>query len=445
MAFYQYSARDSAGKNLEGTIEAQSSNEALHLLITRGLRTPRILAEKKDAPRAGPAVQAAPKRQEAKSSPATALQINPIAAAPPPQIRKSKKASDRERFFLFAQVADQLRAGINPAQCFGQLAQGYRVSKFRESLAMVAAAAAEGRPISDVLALWPYLYPEHVVGLMRAGEMGGFMPDAAATISEQALSAHKFKLFHFWIWLVAVNLLGIPLAFMWRQSVLATWDKYEETAGSGGSAVAFQTLGSTFLWPWLPIFIAIIAAVLGLRAYLGTRPMRRFRHEVGLRTPVLGGRARNESVTVFTWVLSRLSRGGVAPNRSWEMAVESVPNLAMQERLRCAGVMMNEGTRLSDVVFQSGLFPQEYAPAVATGELTGDVPGALDRLSQVSRAEFNTGTLKSLIFTGSLGCLVVTITGGILMIVIAWVLDHELLDKATKGTPLDQSSSYSQD
>src|SRR2546423_8980750 len=167
MPFYLYSALDASGKKLEGTIQAQSANEALHSLIVRGFRTPKIVGEK-----AGAATTAQP-RQVKPIVQAAPIQINVPADAPAAQIYRSRKSSDRERFFLFAQIADQLRAGINPAQAFGELARTYKGQKFRDSLAMVAAAASEGRPISDVLALWPDLYPEHVVGLVRAGEVGG--------------------------------------------------------------------------------------------------------------------------------------------------------------------------------------------------------------------------------------------------------------------------------
>lgn len=439
MPFYMYSALDAAGKKLEGTIQANNANEALHSLVSRGFRTPRIVAERASS---GAVATAPPPRTAAPGQ----VKINTPAAAYAPQVRRSAKSSDRERFFLFAQIADQLRAGINPAQIFADLARSYRTPKFRESLGMVAAAASEGRPISDALALWPDLYPEHVVGLIRAGEVGGFLPDSAATVSEQAMNAYKFKRFHWWIWLVAINgLLAIPMVFMWRHSILATWDQYESTGGQGGMGVAFGVLGKTFLWPWLPVMIGVLLVTFLLRHWFSSRPMRQFRHEVGLKTPVLGGRARHESITVFTWVLSRLAKGGVPPNRSWDLAVHSVPNLAMQDRLKHAGGMLSESTRLSDVVFGSKLFPEEYAPTISTGELTGDISGALERLSQISRTEYDAGTVKSKAFTGSLGCIALLITSGILMAVVAWVLDHELLNKATKDTPLDPNSSYSQE
>jgi type II secretory pathway component PulF len=437
MPFYLYSAVDKAGRNLEGTIQAANPNEAMTLLVQRGFRGPRILSER--ASQAQTATAAAPKQliNQAQGN----VQIN-VPVSPYPRVHHSQKSSDKDLYFLFAQVSDQLRAGIGPAQAFGELAQMYKQKKFRESLTMVSQAASEGRPISSVLEQWPDLYPEHVVGLVKAGEAGGFLPDATATISEQAISSHKFKRFHWWIWLVGLNgLISIPLVFLTRHWLLATWDN-AEAGGQMGIGGVLRIFLKLLIWPWGPVMLGSIIVVWLLRNVLSTRAARKFRHQAGLRVPVLGGRARNESVTIFTWVLSRLSRGGVPPNRSWQLAVESVPNLAMQDKLTNAGSLMNEGSRISDVVFKSDLFPQEYAPVISTGELTGDISGALERLSQVSRTEFEAGTAKAKMFTGSIGCTAVIVTTGVVTIVLVWAYYHELIGKATDmDTPPSVSTS----
>jgi type II secretory pathway component PulF len=160
MPFYLYSAVDNAGRKLEGTIQAGTPNEAMQLLAQRGFRAPRILAER--APQTQAATQPQPVIQQGQP-----LKINTPTAPPPAQIRRSRKSSDRELYFLFAQISDQLRAGIGPAQIFGELSQMYKAQKFRESLAMISQAAMEGKQISSVMALWPDLYPEHIVGLPK--------------------------------------------------------------------------------------------------------------------------------------------------------------------------------------------------------------------------------------------------------------------------------------
>lgn len=451
MPYYLYSAIDSQGKNQEGTIQATSPGEAVQLLSSKGFGTPRIIAERTAShainqnpaapPRAVQQTPAAP-HQLPRAEPSPALksgparltqQVRPIAQpggpvqinipknAPSP-IHRTKRAKDSEISFLFAQVSDQFRAGINPALAFGELARLYANQKFGDSLAEMAAAAAEGGSISSVMAWWPDLYPEHVVGLMHAGEIGGFLPEAAATVSDQAMSAHKFKRFHWWIWLIGINLLlTVPIGLLLRHWVLYMYDYYEAHPNiqGGSTSVPFHLLTQLFLWPWGPVGVALLLLTWWLRNYFSSPKRKEFRHEIGLKTPILGGRARNESATIFSWALSKLSRSGVPPNQSWQLALASVPNVAMQRRLANAGIKMTESSKLSDVVFESDLFPAEFAPAIATGEFTGDVPGALQRLSQISHSEFEAGTAKSKWFTGGIGCVVFTATCGFTAIIIA--------------------------
>jgi type II secretory pathway component PulF len=461
MPSFQFSATDANGQPRQGQIQASNAAEALQALMRQGMTSPRILAEspgtsaatrRAQAPQ--PVIQQNPVQQAPVQRPAQPVQrplqqtqmppvgpvkINVPAAPAAPKVHYTRRSSDKDIYFLFAQISEQLRAGIGPMQLFSELSQMYKDPKYKDSLAMIAEAASEGKSISDVMELWPDLYPEHVTGLIRSGEVGGFLPDAAATVSEQAFNAHKFKIFHAWfVWVLAINMLSIPLVFMFRQALLYYKDQQEIHPQGGDPFAVFKVMGHFMIWPWGPIIIVLIIGSLALRKYLSGRTMKKFRHNLIMRTPVLGKRARDESATIFSWVLSRLTRSGIPPNRSWELAMSSVPNLVMKERLSEAGRVMNEGSKLSDVVFKSNLFPQEYAPMIATGELTGDVPGALERLSMVSRAEYDTGTVRSKAVTGSAGCTTLLLTTGFVTIVIFWVLYHEI-----EGSFIDQANGDS--
>lgn len=435
MPVYQYSAVDATGRQRQGQIQAQTAAEALQSLMSQGLQSPKILAEghgsaaarRTQAPQQ--VIQQTPIQQAPVQSyrnvpqPQGKIQINVPAAPAAPHVHFTKRSSDKDIYFLFAQIAEQLRAGVGPMQLFSELSQLYKDPKYRDSLGMISLAASEGRPISDVMALWPDLYPENVVGLIRAGERGGFLPDAAATVSEQAFNAHKFKRFHsWWVWILAINMLSIPVMLLFRQAIVS----YAQHPTAGDTLIVFKVMWRLFLWPWGEIMLALVLGTLAIRHYLSSRQMRAFRHEVAMKTPVLGRRARDEGSTIFSWTLSRLARSGIPPNQAWELAMQSVPNLSMQKKLRNAGAIMNEGSRLSDVIFKSDLFPQEYAPMVATGEMTGDVPGALERLSQVSRVEYDTGTVKSKAFTTTLGCTTLLIVTGFVTIMIYYIWYHDV-------------------
>jgi type II secretory pathway component PulF len=457
MPYYQYTAVDPNGRQVNGQVAAPNANEALRSLMTQGLQSPRILSESAGQSAAPRRAQSAQQIIQQSASPSVGvraplqqgpIQINVPAAPAAAQTHYTKRSSDKDIYFLFSQIAEQLRAGIGPMQAFSELAQLYKDPKYRESLAAVAMAASEGRAISNVMDLWPDLYPQHVVGLMRAGEVGGFLPDAAATIAEQAYNAHKFKRFHAWfVWVLVINLLSIPLAYMFRQALVSYRDQVETQSQQGlvnGDMFAvFRVMGHLLIWPWGLIFILLIGGSLLLRRYLSSRQMRNFRHEVALRSPVLGKRARDESSTIFSWTLSRLTRSGIPPHRAWEMAMNAVPNEAMKAKLETAGSIMNEGSRLSDVIFKSELFPQEYAPMIATGELTGDVPGALDRLSQVSKAEYDVGTRKSYAFTSTLGFTTLIATTGFVMIVLTYMYAHDFIGYFTNQANGNTGSTQS--
>ncbi|HZH98111.1 MAG TPA: type II secretion system F family protein, partial [Fimbriimonadaceae bacterium] len=302
---------------------------------------------------------------------------------------------------------------------------------YRESLLRVAENAKAGGTISDVLEQYPNLYPEHVVGTVRAGEAGGFLPDAAQQVANQAEEAHKFKRFFWFMWLVSGNaLLVIPLILAVRVALLEAFDGVI----NGPNVPSFLgVLIKNLIWPFGPTTILLYLVLLAIRAALSTYEARKFRHEMGLRVPVLGPRARNESVTIFSWAMSKLAKGGMPPYRMWSMAADAVPNLAMKERLLRAGSQLHAGSRISEAVFGSKLFPEEYAPVLSTGELTGDITGALDQMASATRADYDAQTAYAKFRGIGCGCTVVAVVYGIIIIVLSKTYYQDMISKALEA------------
>ncbi|MEQ1821345.1 MAG: type II secretion system F family protein [Fimbriimonadaceae bacterium] len=389
MTYFRYQYTDNRGQTLEGTIQAKSESDAAQLLQQRGIANVRLI-----------------------TSPGVTQNFA--------QLVRTKKGTDRQRFFLFSQVAKQLNAGISPATCFAELARITSEDHFRPSFLELSEAATNGNPLTDVLVKYADLYPDNVVGTIHAAEQGGFLPEAFSVLSAQAEDAHKFKRFHWFVWYLGPRMLiAVPFVFGVRAALL------ESAKGLGDPPFPVAVI-KHMTWPYGPMILALFAILWILRSILGTYEMRRFRHRMGLRVPIYGARARNECIAVFTWVLSRLARAGVAPNSSWQMATEAVPNLEMAARLRETGRMMQDGSRLSDAIFGSKLFPSEYAPVVSTGELTGDMEGALDQLERISRTEFETTTAVARIKSVRLGCLFAVITSGVILIVLVYAWYNEM-------------------
>lgn len=413
MSFFRYSARDAHGKLLEGTVEAPDVREASRVLQGRGYRVDHI-------------------------QPAQADQRVAVDTRPTPATVRTKRATDKDRFLLFSQLASLLRSGINPHQAFETLATRIRHSGIQKACREVASSAREGAPVSSVLERYPYLFPPHAVGIVRAGEAAGFLPEACERIAEQAESSHKFGRAMWMASAVALHaLLIIPTAWLATRGVSTAWDKIDSAAGAGGAMGGIQLMLDSMVerlrWPVGPITLGVYVALgLGWIAWK-SMPLRPLRHRLGLRWVAFGPRARHEGLAIFAWALARISNAGIAPQPAWQMAVECVPNLELQERIRDAGSRLRENQPMSVAFFESRLFPEEYAPMMATGEQTGDVTGTLSRLAEAGRSEFETATGKAKWRTGcwsSLGCFVASAAVAMLFI---WMWLYELPSKILDG------------
>jgi type II secretory pathway component PulF len=290
------------------------------------------------------------------------------------------------------------------------------------------------------LSRYPDLYPDHVVGIVRAGEVAGFLPEALDEVARQAQSAHAFHRWFFWVWFLMVNfLLSVPGTWIAMEGMIRAWDNLDKSGGRGANGGTMQppeAVGSFMsalwhetLWPWGPLTLLFFAGIYFFRRYYISRYATKYRHELGLRFPVYGKRARHENLARFAWTMSRVARAGIAPARAWQLAADSVPNQAFRDELLGVGKNLGGSERMSDLVFKSKIFPEEYAPIVATGEYTGNLPGALERLSQVSEGEYQAAENYAKVRSGCWGALGCFVSSGICAIIFAWFYYHVLMGK----------------
>jgi len=340
------------------------------------------------------------------------VQIN-TPAPPQRKIIHTPTGTDKDRMFLFSQFAAALKSGVPPAT-FLQTVSTRTRGIYRESLERMAAAAQEGISMSSVMELYPDLYPSSVAAMTRAGEVGGFLPEACETIGQQAQQAHKFRRWFAWIWFIVFNAaLSIPLVYIMVNAALTTYDRVDAAGGNVSQGEALSYLGQEawrwMLWPIGPITLLVYGVSYLLWRIYFARMSTPFRHGVALHWPVFGARTRAENLTMFSWTMGRLAKAGLPHAEAWRLAAKSAPNVVMSSRLEALGNAVGREQPASAAMQSSNLFPPEFASVVGTAELTGDLPGALDQLAEMSRGEFQSAENMAKIrggCWGTLGCLV---------------------------------------
>ena len=347
------------------------------------------------------------------------IQINSAAASTvKPTEVKTKPGKDSDLFFLFTQLGSYLRSGMNPAQSLNDLALR-TPERYRESLKYAAQVVGEGGRMSDAFEAFPYLYPPDVIGTIRAGEVAGFMPEAMEEIADKMHASHalKKKLFYFQFMFIAA-FVATPLILGVIEGSLASI-KEQDTAGGSLPVVGTvaKSVGASFIRD-LPITLLVIAVIWGFLRWLHSMKMRDFRHQLIVRLPVIGARATAESMARFTWAMTMISRGGMSPQNTFLLALQSVPNLAIRKRLHIEGQRMSEQDKLSTALRRAEVLPPEFGDIVQTGEITGDIPRALESVHRATDADYRAKNETAAARSG----IILYIILGVVIVIISAIL-----------------------
>jgi type II secretory pathway component PulF len=329
-----------------------------------------------------------------------------------------------------------LRAGISPHEAFQRI--GARVPKpFGAALVSVGAVAAEGGSLAHAMERYPDLFPPDVIAMTEVGESSGYMPEASDEISRQAEKSHHYQRHFWWGWFVAINaLIVIPLTQTTMNGLIAMWRAADSNPTSSDMGSNIQN-NAGIQWSqfvrdlvWIaPIWIvfAVCASV-----YL-SKAATNFRHHLAATLPIFNKRAYHECYARLAWSLERLMRSGTAPQRAFQIASRTVPNRHLARSLASLADEMKENERLSDVFNRSGAAPEDYAPILATAEVTGDLPGALSMLNRASESEFERATSISKLTLWLMGIFILAITSGIAVFILAYNWSVKLPQEILSG------------
>jgi type II secretory pathway component PulF len=292
----------------------------------------------------------------------------------------------------------------------GQVPEG----SLRQVLREIGEGVRDGHPFSSLMERYPRLFTRGDIGMVRAAEVGGFLPEALESLAVQhEQDDNTRRRLRIWVWFFHSNvitlLILVSLAFFFKAAISAGFD----------AVAGVRAVGRACMTISLPLLVLYFGAMTAF--YFGRRdPKLAYRwHKILLRLPVVSKINYLRCNAVFTRTLQQLYHAGVIPATAWETASGAVPNLYLAERCY-AGQPVVEGTgRLSLAMQQVGLLDLSDIGMVATGESTGEVPQALrylaDRYEEETRVALGSSVVRGAVsFTlwafalGMLGVAVLT-------------------------------------
>lgn len=349
MPVFTYTARNEAGLRVEGTVSADNERAALSTLDARKLFP---LAVKAQAVGGGGGLGGL--------------------------FGRRIKAATLCRFYR--QLADLLKAGLPMMRAFNTLQKQNSDLKFASVLEELRLALSGGSELNEAMAGFPDIFGELEVGMIRAGERGGFLEDVLMRMAQFTERARELKgqVTGALIYPAVLVLAGIGVVVVMMTAVLPAFAQMLEGLGKMPLPTKIVLGISDFLrksWPL--VLLAIVAAISGFVGWARTPAGRLALDTLKLRLPVFKTVMLQTATARFARTLGTLLGAGVQIGPALKIAADAVGNKVLQEEISAAAERVRQGETLATPLSKSKWFPPMLTEMVSIGEETGSLDKVL--------------------------------------------------------------------
>ena len=386
MATFQYIAKESAGNERRGTVEAGDRNSAIAAVRAQGL-LPTALGEVKSA---APAAKAPPKKG-AKGAPKAAPKKGGLNKDIKINIKMPKFLQGRIKTKVLTQFTRQLatlvNAGLPLMRGIEVLKRQMKDAQMLEALNGISDNIAAGGTFSESLTAYPKIFDKLYINMVKAGEAGGVLEVVLGRLAEFAEKSERIKnkVKGAMIYPIVVLIAAVGITAFLLVAVIPKFQQVFNDMLNGAALPAitqFVIDTSEFVQAnGLQIGLAVVAVIVIMKIIGRTEKGAYFFDALKLRLPVTGTLAQRSAVSKFTRTLGTLLSSGVPILQSLTITRDTTGNRVLTEAIQNVHDSVKEGESMTQPLSQCKVFPPMVTSMVEVGEETGALADMLTRIA----------------------------------------------------------------
>ena len=383
MATFQYIAKDQAGNETRGQIEAGDRASAIAAVRAQGLM-PTALGEVKNAA-AAPAAAKGPKGKKAPAAPAAKKKSKDINIRLPKWMQGRIKTKVLTQFTR--QLATLVNAGLPLMRGLEVLKRQMKDPQMKEALEGISENIASGGTFSEALTAYPKIFDNLYVNMVKAGEAGGVLEVVLGRLAEFAekSEAIKNKVKGAMIYPVVVLFAAIGITGFLLYAVIP---KFQQVFADmlGGQALPgitqFVIDASEFVQHNGLVVLAVFVALWVIKKVVGkTEAGAKLFDYLSLKAPVTGTLVQRTAVSRVTRTLGTLLSSGVPILQSLVIVRDTTGNRVVSKALQDVHDAVKEGEGMTQPLAACWVFPPMVVSMVEVGEETGALADMLGRVA----------------------------------------------------------------
>jgi type IV pilus assembly protein PilC len=388
MATFQYIAKDAAGAEVRGQIEAADRNSAIMAVRAQNL-LPTALGEVKGAS----AQPAAARRRPQKAAPGAAAapkgkrggMHKEINIRLPSWLRGKVKTKVLTQFTR--QLATLVNAGLPLMRGIEVLKRQMKDAQMKEALEGIGENISAGGTFSESLTAYPKIFDNLYVNMVKAGEAGGVLEVVLGRLAEFAEKSEKIKnkVKGAMIYPIVVLLAAIGItAFLLIMVIPKFKQVFNDMLGGAELPGVTQFVINASEWVqhnYVTIVVGVVALVVLKKIAGRTEKGATMFDWVSLRVPVTGTLVQRTAVSRVTRTLGTLLSSGVPILQSLTIVRDTTGNRIVSNALQDVHDAVKEGEGMTAPLAQCWVFPPMVVSMVEVGEETGALAEMLTRIA----------------------------------------------------------------
>lgn len=356
MTLFKYKAKNGT-KNVEGTLEAQSREDAIGRINDMGYLPVRVEAK------------------EGKNSKESAGSHHLFA----PRV-KSKDVTIFSR-----QLASFVKSGVPILRGLSIISEQAENPAFRKVLNEIRNEIKEGSAFSLTLRKYPKIFSPLYVAMVNSGESSGNLHEVLLRIADyrQKREAIVTRVRSALAYPALMTLVGGATIFFMLAFVMPRLMRIF-TRMDQALPVPTQILlnVSAFLQQgWMWILLGIVVLVVFYQRGSKTKSQKAFISHLKLRLPVLGPFYYKSELAQFARTLELLIRSSIPILKAIKTAIPVMDNTVFQDELMKSYKDLEEGSSFGKSLSRSELFPKFMTSLIIVGEESGRLDEALGEIA----------------------------------------------------------------
>lgn len=331
----------------------------------------------------------------------------------------SKKASVRDMSLFCRQFASLLRAGVTIVDALGMLSDSTSNKGLAKSIDGLATTIQKGETLGIAMRQYPEYYDSMLVSLVDAGEASGSLENSLDRMASQYEKTSKLQgtIKKAMIYPIIVIIVAIAVVIVMLAWIVPTFMKMFEGLDIEMPKLTLAVVAvSNFVKD--NIIIILLALVVFVIAFMIFRKSARgqaFFSYLGVRLPAISDFTVKSAAARMARTLSTLTGSGLSLVEALEITAHTMNNVLFRDALMDAKEQVMKGVPLSEPLQRSGIFPMMVVHMVRIGEDTGDLDGMLQKLSDYYDEEVELATQSLLAALEPIIILLLTVVVGVII------------------------------